>query len=106
MLRIVPVAVGIPVDTATGRKRVFMHVPAVTCDLPAKAMLRNSHGHTGTCGCSQCTIKGYAVPSGGGHCIAFIAQHGEVLTRRTHESVEESVALAIARGGHVYLNDF
>ena len=77
------VTAGIPVNTAAGLKQIFLLVPAVTSDLPAKAMLRNAHGHTGTYACSQCDIKVFSVPSGSGHCIAFIEQQDEVI-RKSH----------------------
>ena len=78
---------GVQVDTKNGSTKIFIHIIGITSDLPAKAMLRNAHGHTGTSACTLCDIEGFSVPSGDGHCIAYIKKSGEVISRRTHQSV-------------------
>ena len=103
MCRLPPVTVGIPVSTAAGRRQIFLLVPTLTADLPAKAMLRNAHGHTGSYACSQCDIQGFSVPSGSGHCIAFIEQQNEVISKRSHNSVLQCIATALEEGEQVRL---
>ena len=89
---------GAQILTKNGPAKVFLHVLGITADLPAKSMLRNAHGHNGLCGCSVCDIRGFSVPSGDGHCIAFIVENGEVVSKRTQESVLECANEAIEQG--------
>ncbi|OQV22051.1 hypothetical protein BV898_03898 [Hypsibius exemplaris] len=59
---------GLRVRTAGCDSIIFLHVPALIADMPAKAMLRNAINFNGAFGCSLCTIQGASVPSGNGHC--------------------------------------
>ena len=67
---------------------------AIVADMPAKAMLRNSINFNGCYGCSQCDLKGFSVPSGAGHCRAYLLQGAEIVNARTHQSVMENAKMA------------
>ena len=75
---------GITVRSREQPVRITVHVPAVVADMPAKAMVRNAINFNGKFGCSLCTMEGKSVPSGAGHCRAYIQQPGENIQCRTH----------------------
>ncbi|OQV13638.1 hypothetical protein BV898_12109 [Hypsibius exemplaris] len=93
---------GLRVRTAGCDSIIFLHAPALIADMPAEAMLRNAINFNGAFGCSLCTIEGVSVPSGYGHCRAYIAQAGEEVQRRTHENVVQHAQEAVDSGYQVF----